>query len=43
MQAELGWSDTERTRQVEEYRASVKAERSSAALPETALDAALGT
>jgi glycerol-3-phosphate dehydrogenase len=43
MQAELAWSDVERTRQVDEYRASVQTERASAALPETALDAALGT
>ncbi|MGH8983722.1 MAG: FAD-dependent oxidoreductase [Acidimicrobiia bacterium] len=41
--AELGWSDVERTRQVEEYRAAVKAERAAADLPETALDASLGT
>jgi glycerol-3-phosphate dehydrogenase len=39
---ELGWSDVERTRQVEEYRAAVKAERAAADLPETALDASLG-
>ncbi|HEX6312710.1 MAG TPA: glycerol-3-phosphate dehydrogenase/oxidase [Acidimicrobiia bacterium] len=41
--SELGWSDAERTRQVEEYRAAVKAERAAADLPETALDASLGT
>ena len=40
---ELGWSDVERIRQVEEYRAAVKAERAAADLPETALDASLGT
>jgi glycerol-3-phosphate dehydrogenase len=39
---ELGWSDAERTRQVEEYRAAVKAERAAADLPETALDPSLG-
>ena len=40
---ELGWGDVERTRQVEDYRAAVKAERAAADLPETALDASLGT
>jgi glycerol-3-phosphate dehydrogenase len=40
--AELGWSDAERTREVEDYRAAVKAERAAADLPETALDASLG-
>ncbi len=39
---ELGWSQAERTRQVEEYRAAIKAERAAADLPETALDASLG-
>jgi glycerol-3-phosphate dehydrogenase len=39
MAAELGWSDTERDRQVEEYRALIDAERSTGGLPETALDA----
>lgn len=39
---ELGWSDAERTRQVEDFRAAVKAERAAAGLPETALDASLG-
>jgi glycerol-3-phosphate dehydrogenase len=36
---ELGWDDTERDRQVAEYRASVAAERRAGGLPETALDA----
>jgi glycerol-3-phosphate dehydrogenase len=40
---ELGWSDAERTRHVEAYRAAVKAERAAADLPETALDSSLGT
>ncbi|MGQ0802605.1 MAG: FAD-dependent oxidoreductase [Actinomycetota bacterium] len=40
--AELGWSDAERTREVEDYRAAVKAERAAADLPETALDASFG-
>jgi glycerol-3-phosphate dehydrogenase len=40
--AELGWSDAERARQVEDYRAATKAERAAAGLPETALDASLG-
>jgi glycerol-3-phosphate dehydrogenase len=38
---ELGWDDGERTRQAEEYRASVTAERRAGGLPETALDALL--
>jgi glycerol-3-phosphate dehydrogenase len=38
---ELGWSDGERDRQVDAYRASVRAERDTAGLPETALDALL--
>jgi glycerol-3-phosphate dehydrogenase len=38
----LGWDDTERARQVKAYVTSVEHERASAALPETALDAALG-
>jgi len=41
--AELGWSNAERTAQVEAYQASVRAEREAADLPETALDAAVGT
>ncbi|MGI8795291.1 MAG: FAD-dependent oxidoreductase [Acidimicrobiia bacterium] len=40
--AELGWSDAERTREVEDYRAAVKAERAAADLPETAFDASFG-
>jgi glycerol-3-phosphate dehydrogenase len=40
---ELGWSDAERDREVTEYRRSVIAEREAAQLPETALDASLGT
>lgn len=40
--AELGWSEAEAARQAAEYRASVAAERDSARLPVTALDAALG-
>jgi glycerol-3-phosphate dehydrogenase len=39
---ELGWTDAERTRQVEDYRAAIKAERAAADLPETALDASFG-
>jgi glycerol-3-phosphate dehydrogenase len=38
---ELGWSPDEQRRQVSAYRAAVDAERASAALPETALDALL--
>ena len=39
---ELGWSEADATKQAEAYRASVAAERDSAGLPETALDAAVG-
>jgi glycerol-3-phosphate dehydrogenase len=39
MAAELGWSDTERDQQVEQYRALIEAERTTGGLPETALDA----
>ncbi|MBM3672996.1 MAG: glycerol-3-phosphate dehydrogenase/oxidase [Actinobacteria bacterium] len=39
---ELGWDGDEIARQVDAYRASVKHERDSAGLPETALDASLG-
>jgi glycerol-3-phosphate dehydrogenase len=39
----LGWDESERVRQVKEYRAAVAAERDAAHLPETALDASLGT
>jgi glycerol-3-phosphate dehydrogenase len=39
----LGWDDATATASVADYHALVDAERSSAALPETALDAALGT
>ena len=39
MAAELGWSDAERDRQVERYRALIDTERSTGGLPETALDA----
>jgi glycerol-3-phosphate dehydrogenase len=39
---ELGWDADESTRQVEAYRAAVTLERTSAELPETALDASLG-
>ena len=39
MAAELGWTDAERDRQVEEYRALIETERSTGGLPETALDA----
>jgi len=38
----LAWDDAERGRQVKAYVASVEHERTSAKLPETALDAALG-
>ncbi len=40
---ELGWSEAEAERRAAEYRASVAEERSAAHLPETALDAALGS
>jgi len=40
---ELGWSADESARQVEAYRAAVTHERESAELPETAIDASLGT
>ena len=40
---ELGWDDAEIARQVGAYRASVIHEREAAGLPETVLDAALGT
>jgi len=40
---ELEWSADESARQVEAYRAAVTHERESADLPETALDASLGT
>ena len=39
MAADLGWSDAERDRQVEQYRALVDTERNTGGLPETALDA----
>jgi glycerol-3-phosphate dehydrogenase len=39
MAAELGWTDAERNRQVEEYQALIETERSTGGLPETALDA----
>ena len=39
----IGWDDAAAAASVAEYRALVDAERTSAALPETALDAALGT
>ena len=38
----LGWDESERVRQVKEYRAAVAAERDAAHLPETALDTSLG-
>jgi glycerol-3-phosphate dehydrogenase len=38
----LGWDESERARQVKEYRAAVAAERDAARLPETALDISLG-
>ncbi|MCU1430039.1 MAG: glycerol-3-phosphate dehydrogenase [Actinomycetia bacterium] len=41
MGAQLGWSDHERRRQVASYRSSIERERTTAALPETALDALL--
>jgi glycerol-3-phosphate dehydrogenase len=40
---DLGWDDAEQARQVKEYRDSIAAERDAAGLPETALDASLGT
>ena len=40
--AELGWSSETQAKAVAEYRASVEHERTSASLPETALDASLG-
>jgi glycerol-3-phosphate dehydrogenase len=40
---ELGWDDARVTREADEYRAGVVRERSAAQLPETALDASLGT
>ncbi|HTN80444.1 MAG TPA: glycerol-3-phosphate dehydrogenase/oxidase [Acidimicrobiales bacterium] len=39
---ELGWSEAEHQRQVAEFRESLAHERTSAALPETALDATIG-
>jgi glycerol-3-phosphate dehydrogenase len=39
MAAELGWTDEERDRQVEQYRALIEEERTTGGLPETALDA----
>jgi glycerol-3-phosphate dehydrogenase len=39
MAPELGWSDAERDRQVERYRALIATERATGGLPETALDA----
>jgi hypothetical protein len=39
MAGELGWSDAERDRQVEAYRALIETERTTGGLPETALDA----
>jgi len=39
MAAELGWSDTERERQIVGYRALIETERATGGLPETALDA----
>lgn len=41
--AELGWTEAEVSEAAREYRASVVHERTSASLPETALDASLGT
>ncbi len=40
---DLGWTHDDILRQVESYRASVEHERTSAGLPETALDTSLGT
>jgi len=39
MAGELGWTDAERLRQIEAYRASIEIERTTGGLPETALDA----
>ncbi|HEU5302386.1 MAG TPA: glycerol-3-phosphate dehydrogenase/oxidase [Acidimicrobiia bacterium] len=39
---DLGWSDDDITREVASYRASIEHERTSAGLPETALDTSLG-
>jgi glycerol-3-phosphate dehydrogenase len=39
---ELGWSDADREREVAAFRDAVALERTSAALPETALDATIG-
>jgi glycerol-3-phosphate dehydrogenase len=39
---ELGWDGEAAARSVEDYRSSVRRERESADLPETALDASLG-
>jgi len=39
---DLGWDDADIAREVESYRASVEHERTSAGLPETALDTSLG-
>ena len=39
MAAELGWTDAERDRQVDRYRALIDTERTTGGLPETALDA----
>ncbi len=39
---ELGWTEAERQRQVAAFRDAVTRERTSAALPETALDAIIG-
>ena len=40
---ELGWDDARVAREADEYRSSVDHERGAAQLPETALDASLGT
>jgi glycerol-3-phosphate dehydrogenase len=39
---ELGWTDADRDREVAAFRDAVALERTSAALPETALDATIG-
>jgi glycerol-3-phosphate dehydrogenase len=39
---ELGWSEEQRRQQVADFRDALTAERTSAALPETALDATIG-
>jgi glycerol-3-phosphate dehydrogenase len=39
MATELGWTDEERDRQTEQYRALIETERTAGGLPETALDA----